>query len=100
MKPITAKIDVTKIAKEYLFRGKKGTYLDLVIWPNKNGEDEYGNTHMICQGVSKEARARGEKGPIVGNMAVPEDEPPPREQARPTPSPAIGQDVEEDDIPF
>lgn len=61
--------------KEHLFRGEKGTYLDLVIWENKNGPDQYGNTHTICQSISKEAREAGEKGPILGNMKL-EQQPP------------------------
>lgn len=65
---ITAKINVTRINKEYLFVGKHGKYLDLVIWANKNGPDQYGNTHTICQGVPKEARDSGVRGAIIGNL--------------------------------
>ena len=61
--------------KEHLFRGEKGTYLDLVIWENKNGPDQYGNTHTICQSISKEAREAGEKGPILGNMRMETQQP-------------------------
>lgn len=72
---ITAKINVTRILKKHLFEGKNGKYLDLVIWENKNGPDQYGNTHTICQGISKEAREAGDRGPIIGNMKF-ETQPP------------------------
>ena len=75
-KPITIKIDVTKIAKLHLYKGQKGTYLNCVVWPNKNGPDQNGNTHYIRQEVSREAREAGEKGPIIGNLALPEQQKP------------------------
>ena len=76
--PIKGKIDVTKILKQHLFKGAKGTYLDLVIWPNKDGVDEYGNTHSIKQGLSKEAREAGEKEPFIGSLKFPEEQTPRR----------------------
>lgn len=62
---ITAKIDVTKIDKDRLFKGKSGTYLDVALIPTPN--DKYGNDYMIVQSVSKEEREAGERGPIIGN---------------------------------
>ncbi len=47
-KMITAKIDCTKIIKSLLFTGKKGTYLDLIIWINDK-PDQYGNEISIQQ---------------------------------------------------
>jgi len=47
-KLITAKIDVKKISKSLLFEGKKGTYLDLIIWQNDT-PDQYGNEFSIQQ---------------------------------------------------
>lgn len=67
---ITAKINCSRIDKKYLYAGKNGKYLDLVIFENKNGPDQYGNTHMVVQGISKEARDRGERGPIIGNLKL------------------------------
>jgi hypothetical protein len=61
------KIDVTKIDKSFLFKGKSGTYLDVALIPNKSGRDQYGNDGMIVQSVSKQARQEGKKGPILGN---------------------------------
>lgn len=73
-KPSKLKIDVTKILKEHLYKGAKGTYLNCVIWPNKDGPDEYGNTHSIKQELSREARDAGEKEPFIGNMTLVEAE--------------------------
>lgn len=63
---IILKIDVTKLNKEHFFKGAKGTYCDLVVMENDE-PDQYGNTHVVKQGVSKEARDAGTKGAIVGN---------------------------------
>jgi hypothetical protein len=62
---ITVKINVSKIDKTHLFEGKSGKYLDLVLRETPN--DKYGNDYMVVQGVSKEARQKGVKGPILGN---------------------------------
>lgn len=66
MPNIILKIDCTKLKKEWLFKGQKGTYADLVLYDNE-GLDEYGNSHSIKQNPPKEARDRGEKGVYVGN---------------------------------
>lgn len=65
----TGKIDVTKIDKTFLFKGKAGTYLDIALIPNKSGRDQYGNDGMIVQSISKAARQEGKKGPILGNYS-------------------------------
>ena len=66
---ITVKIDVTKLKKEYLFKGAKGTYLDLVLMESK--DSQYGDSHYVVQGTTKEVReamkAKGERMPIIGN---------------------------------
>ncbi len=62
-----ANIDVTKIDKTKLYKGAKGTYLDITLMENKGGTDEFGNDGFIIQDIGKEARDRGEKGPIIGN---------------------------------
>jgi len=61
---ISISIDVTKIEKQRLFTGKKGTYLDAVLIETPNSE--YGD-YMIVQSVSKEEREQGVKGNILGN---------------------------------
>ena len=62
---ISLKIDVTKIDKSKLFQGKQGTYLDAVLIETPN--NQYGDSHMIVQSVSKEERDQGIKGAILGN---------------------------------
>jgi len=70
-KPITIRIDVEKILKEHLYEGKNGAkYLNLAIFENRDGADKYGNTHYVVQDLPKEARDRGEKGPILGNAKI------------------------------
>ena len=65
-KTIALKIDVTKIDKERLYKGSKGTYLDAVLMYDSE-DDQYGNNGMIVQSVSKEERESGVKGNILGN---------------------------------
>ena len=101
-KPIKFRIDVTKIAKLHLYKGQKGTYLNCAVWPNKNGPDQNGMTHYITQEVSREAREAGEKGPIIGNLALPEQEQrrtaaPPRQVS---PEGPLDGSFDDEDIPF
>lgn len=65
---ITVKIDVTKIDKNLLYKGAKGTYLDVVLF--ETPDDKFGNDYRVVQGVTKEARAAGVKGAILGNGKV------------------------------
>lgn len=66
---IVGKIDVTKITKDKLFQGKNGAkYLDFVLIPTTN--DKYDNDFMVVESVSKEERAQGVKGPILGNAKI------------------------------
>jgi hypothetical protein len=46
---------------------KGGIYLNVDIIEGKNGEDQYGYSHMITLDIGKDRRAGGEKGPILGN---------------------------------
>lgn len=63
---ITAKIDVTKVNKDRLHAGKNGTYLNIVLIPLEK-PDKYGNDFMIVESTSKEERAAGKKGTVLGN---------------------------------
>ena len=63
---IKLKIDVTKIDKTRLFKGTKGTYLDLVVYENDT-PDEYGNDFSAKQDCTKEDREAGVKMPYIGN---------------------------------
>ena len=64
---ITGKIDVLKINKDRLYKGKKGTYLSIVLIPTPNSE--YGD-YMIKENVSKEDREAGNDGAILGNAKI------------------------------
>ena len=52
-KLILASIDVTKIEKNLLYKGKKGTYLNLSIWLNDE-PDQYGDDCSIQQTTKKD----------------------------------------------
>lgn len=64
---IRCKLNVSLVDKTKLFTGEKGKYMDITLLENKNGTDQYGNDFMVVQDIGKEARERGEKGPILGN---------------------------------
>lgn len=66
---VKLKIDVTKIDKERLFKGAKGTYLDAAVFLD-DAEDQYGNHGMITQDVPKVERDAGTKGNILGNAKI------------------------------
>lgn len=67
---LSVKIDVSKIDKERLFKGEKGTYLDLTTFIDTENKDQYDNNGFIAQSVSKEEREAGTKGAILGNVKV------------------------------
>jgi hypothetical protein len=98
---IIAKIDVTKLDKAHFFKGTKGIYADLVLIPNKQGVDQYGNDGFVSQGVSKEAREKGTKGAIVGNYKKinrgSDNAAAPKAQAKSKVQPDFDQ---QDDVPF
>lgn len=98
------KINVSKLDKEAFFKGKSGTYCDLIVFEN-DAPDTYGNTHVVYQGLSKEAREAGKKGAIVGNgtekgkkAATPAQRQAPKAPPRPAADPDL--DATPDDIPF
>ena len=65
---ISVSINVSKIDKAHLYEGKNGKILNLVLW--ETPDSEYGYAYRVNQGVSKEARLAGVKGPILGNAKV------------------------------
>ena len=67
---ISIKIDVNKIDKARLFKGEKGTYLDLTTFIDTDQVDQYGNNGFISQSTSKEEREANVKTPILGNCKV------------------------------
>ena len=67
---ISLKIDMSKIDKNRLFKGSKGTYLDATAFVDLDELDRYGNSGMITQDVKKEEKQDGVKGAILGNAKV------------------------------
>jgi hypothetical protein len=67
---VSLKIDVSKIDKARLFKGQKGVYLDATVFIDTDQLDQYGNSGMITQDVTKEEKQRGVKGNILGNCKV------------------------------
>ena len=102
---VTLKIDVTKIDKDRLFVGQKGKYLDATVFIDTAGLDQYGNSGMITQDVSKDERAQGVKGNILGNCKVfwSENGQAPQQGQQPSGQAAANQQQpidDSDDIPF
>ena len=99
---INVKIDVTKIDKSKLFKGNKGTYLDLTTFVDTDEVDQYDNNGFISHSVSKEERDRGDKGRILGNCKVffKGQEQQPAQQATTKPSGQAQDAIPDDDIPF
>jgi len=81
-KLILASIDVTKIVKDLLYKGKKGTYLKLSIWQNDE-PDQFGNDFSIQQTTGKD-----DPKIFLGNGKFYKAEEKPNQK------------IEEDDLPF
>lgn len=98
---ITISIDVTKLEKVRFKRvtrrsGADAVYADIVLIPR---QDDRGNDYMVVQGVTKEERDQGIKGPILGNGKIMGGK---KQEAR-IPKPAQGAETpptQEDDVPF
>ena len=68
---VSLKVNVSKIEKQRLFHGKNGNiYLDATVFIDLNELDQYGNSGMITQDVSKEEKLQNVKGNILGNCKV------------------------------
>jgi hypothetical protein len=68
-KLLNVSIDVTKIKKELLISGAKGTYLNLTVSVNDE-EDKFGNTVSAWQSQSKEEREAKVDRNFLGNGKV------------------------------
>lgn len=56
-------VDVTKIDKNHLVRGSKGTYVDFILIPISN--NQYGDDFLVKQEIKD--RKEGERGIVIGN---------------------------------
>lgn len=91
---ISMSINVTRINKERIKLGKNGKYLDLVLFENKNGKDQYGNDGFVSESVTKDEREQGVKGAILGNWKHIGQAAKPAQPKQDTPT------ADDDDIPF
>ena len=66
-KIINVKVDVTKLDKDKFFVGKKGTYANITVAENMDGESEYGDTHYVFESQSKEERDAKTPKNYLGN---------------------------------
>ena len=66
-KIINVKVDVTKLDKSKFFVGKKGTYANITVAENMDGESEYGDTHYVFESQSKEERDAKTPKNYLGN---------------------------------
>jgi hypothetical protein len=89
MEPLKITIKVNKLDKTAFFKGKNGdVYCSLTVWPNKNGEDEYGNHGITKQDLGKDRR--DEQPEIIGNARIiqrknaPQSKPPSMYEKLPT----------------
>lgn len=98
-KPIKVSIATGKIDKTLLVQKGGKTYLNIVLWPNREGEDEWGNTHMAKMDLTKEQIEAGAKSPIIGNAKVPRDDAPPQAPRKPAAKDA-SLEPQEESIPF
>ena len=65
---LSLKIDLAKMDMTRIFNGKNGAqYLDATIFVDMEQLDQYGNSGMITQSVSKDEKSQGIKGNILGN---------------------------------
>lgn len=67
---VNLSIDVTKIEKERLYKGAKGTYLNLTTYLDLDEKDQYDNNGFISQQVSKEEQEAKVRSAILGNCQV------------------------------
>ena len=93
---VSLRIDVTKIDKEKLYKGAKGTYLDVTTFIDTDTPDQYGNNGMVTQSTTQEEREAGVKGAILGNNKVFMNK-----SAEGSSTPTAAQDLEQfEDAPF
>lgn len=95
---ISASIDVTKISKDKLVKGEKGTYLNITIAINDE-VDQYGNQAGIYESQSKEERESKAKKNYLGNGKIAWSSEG-GSTAKSAPSPAPTPTVEEENLPF
>ena len=94
---ISVRIDVTKIDKSRLYKGAKGTYLDLTTFVDTEQQDQYENNGFISQSLTKDEREAKYQTPILGNVKVFYTDGQQQQQQKQAPATIEEMD---DDIPF
>lgn len=95
---ISASIDVTKITKSKLYKGEKGTYLNITISVNDE-VDQYGNQVGIIESLTKEENDAKAKKNYLGNGKIVWTGTNTK-QTPATPAPASEVQIDESDLPF
>lgn len=67
---VSIRIDVTKLDRARLYKGEKGTYLDVTGFLDLDQVDEFGKSGFVTQSITKEERQAGVKLPILGNYTI------------------------------
>jgi len=102
MEPLKITIKVNKLDKTAFFKGKNGdVYCSLTVWPNKDGENQYGNHASVKQDLGKDRR--DEKAPFIGNAKIIErrSAPPSKLQELPARAKTLYEEMNDaDEIPF
>jgi len=98
---IKLNIDVTKIDKKRLFKGKKGTYANFTVLL-RDETDQYGNDGMIVEDITAEEREAGNKGTILGNARIvqTQNKPDTKRDGRAHTEIEVPQGDVDDEIPF
>ena len=98
----SVKVDLRKITKEKIYKGKKGDYLEMTFVINDE-VDQYGNNVSVTEGQTKEERdAKAPKNYLANGRVVwtngtaPTVAPRDGEQA----APAQVSQPQDDDLPF
>jgi hypothetical protein len=80
------KLNLSKVDKNRLFKGEKGTYGDFIAFQGKNGQ------WYVKHSSTKEEREAGLELPIIGDM---------KELGKPAqPKPETKAETPSDDLPF
>ena len=66
-KIINLRINVDDITKGRLFKGEKGTYLNVTVGENMDGESKYGDTHYVYESQTKDEREAKTPKNYLGN---------------------------------
>jgi hypothetical protein len=97
---LSVRIDVTKIDKARLYKGAKGTYLDLTTFVDTDQQDQYENNGFISQSTTKEEREAQVQTPILGNVKVFFTDGAKKVESAPVNQGGLSIEELDDDVPF